>query len=100
MCCVLGRLSFLKEVEVTRNGRWAISPGISGIQSWFLFWSLALPGCVPKTTPFSAVQFDLTWWRKKSPSQHACGVMNTAPAAVCLLWLESLQGLERRPGEL
>ena len=37
---------------------------------------------------------------KKSPSQHACGVMNTAPAAVCLLWLESLQGLERRPGEL
>lgn len=68
MRCVLRRLSFLQEVEVTRN----CCQGISGIQSWFLCWSLAPPGRVPKASHFSAVQFDRRWWRKESISALVC----------------------------
>lgn len=90
MRCVLGRLSFRQEVEVTRN----CCQGISGIQSWFLSWSLAPPGQVPKASHFSAIQFDRRWWRKESISARVCrGEHSTS------CWLPPLAGKSSGTGE-
>ena len=90
MRCVLGRLSFLQEVEVTRN----CCQGISGIQSWFLSWSLAPPGQVPKASHVSAVQFDRRWWRKESISARVCSGEHSTSC-----WLPPLAGKSSGTGE-